>query len=38
MACDNLSKHLGSLSLSGNDKTYNAPHWPLNIPLKNKGE
>jgi hypothetical protein len=38
MACDNLSKHLGSLSLSGNDKTYSAPHRPLNIPLKIKGE
>lgn len=38
MACDNLSKHLGFLSLSGNDKTYNASHWPLNIPLKIKGK
>ena len=38
MACDNLSKHLGFLSLRGNDKTYSAPHLPLNIPLKIKGE
>jgi hypothetical protein len=38
MACDNLSKQLESLPLSGNDKTYSAPHRPLNIPLKIKGE